>query len=227
MPDEKAEIAPEEKPPEAATPEAKAADDSAGDKPEEKAAAAAGDDEANKAGADDANADDADEGDSKSKIDWAEVIPEGSEIDEAWVEKLEANPTIQKLAQDDVKGLIGMVGEFVAQRDQASVDAHEALKKQWATELEADDFVKDRGMDKVKELAEMARNEYFAAAADLLTNMGLMEHPTMVVGLSKIAEHLSLAEGKLPGGGAPLRTGEGGNAAHKLFKDYAPGGKYA
>lgn len=154
-------------------------------------------------------------------------VPEGTEIDETWMGKLTGNEAIQKLNQTEVQGLIGMVGEFVAERDAARITAQNVRTKEWADDLQKNEFVTERGMEKVAPLARAARDEFFPGINDLFNETGLGSHPTMVVGMARIAEALSLLESTLDGGGEPARTGGSESAAHKLFPDHAPGGKYA
>jgi hypothetical protein len=169
------------------------------------------------------------EGDSKpGEFDTAAFeVPEGTEIDEAWMGKLTGNEAIQKLDQSEVQGLIGMVGEFVIAGENARVDAQNTQTEEWAKSFEKDPYVVEHGVDKVTPLALAARDEFFPEMEDIFTKTGLGSHPTMLVGMARIAESMHLLEGKLEGGGSAPGSGVKKSAAHTIFKEYAPGGKYA
>lgn len=171
---------------------------------------------------------DAEDVDVPGKFDVSKFeVPEGAEIDEKWMNEFVGNESIKKLNQADAQGLIGMLGEFVTDIENKRVTAHNLEVKEWSDQLLKDEYVvKKGGLDAIKPLAIAARNEFFPEMSDLFNKTGLGAHPTMVVGFARIAEALSLLESNLTGGGRAPGGGGKENAAHKLFPDHAPGGKY-
>lgn len=153
-------------------------------------------------------------------------IPEGTEISKEWMGKLTEHPVIQKLGQSDVNQLIGVVGEFVNDRENSRIETQNTRTAEWAEAFGKDPWVIERGIDKVKPLALAARDAFFPGMSQLFDETGLGSHPTMLVGMAKIAESLHILEAQLEGGGTPPGTGAKGSAAHRIFKDYVPGGKH-
>jgi len=154
-------------------------------------------------------------------------IPEGTEINEAWMDKLVSAEPIKKLSQTEVNGLIGMVGEFVKDLETQREEAHAAKVQGWRDDFEKNEYVvKNGGSKALLPFALAARDEYFPDLLDELNATGLGDHSSMLVGFARIAKDRGLLESQIEGGGRPPGGSEKGNAAHKLFPDHAPGGKY-
>lgn len=188
----------------------------------------AGEDEkSGKKEAEDKGKDQQEEGEKPGEFDTSKFdIPEGTEISEKWMKQVTEHPAIQKLGQSDLNQLIGMVGEFVNDRENTRVETQNSRTAEWAEAYGKDPWVIERGIDKVSPLAIAARDAFFPGMTQLFDETGLGSHPTMLVGMAKIAEALHITEGQLEGGGAAPGTGAKGSAAHRIFKDYVPGGKY-
>lgn len=159
-------------------------------------------------------------------------VPEGTSIDEKWMERFTGNETIQRLTQSEVQGLIPVLGEFVADQQgawsDALIDHVNQEVKEWTEALATHEFVRNHGNDieRVAALARAARDVYFPDMQDLFTSRGLGSHPTMVVGMARLAEDLGLDPSKLEGG-SPTKEGGAKSAAERIFPDYAEGGKHA
>lgn len=197
---------------------------SAGDKPEE------GKDGEPKEGDGEGESDGAaDDGETPGEFDPAKFeVPEGTQLNEQWLERFTSADPIKKLTQSEAQGLIGMLGEFVGDLEAQRVEAQHAQTEAWLEEAKKDPYIVEKGgLENVLPLAITTRDAYFPDLKALLNERGLGNHPAMLVGFARIAEDLHILEGNLEGGGRPPGTTDKENAAHRLFPDYAPGGKYA
>lgn len=186
------------------------------------------DDKADKKEADEKGKDQQDEGEKPGEFDISKFdIPEGTEISEKWMKTVTEHPAVQKLVQSDLNELIGMVGEFVNDRENTRVETQNSRTAEWAEAFAKDPWViENGGVEKVTPLSIATRDAYFPGLNQLFDETGLGSNSIMLVGLAKIAGDLHILEAQLEGGGMPPGTGAKGSAAHRIFKDYVPGGKH-
>ncbi len=197
------------------------------DKLAAKTGASDADDKTDQKKDDDKGDDQQDEGEKPGEFDTSKFeIPEGTEISKEWMSKLTEHPVIQKLVQSDVNQLIGVVGEFVNDRENARIETQNTRTAEWVEAFGKDPWVIERGIEKVGPLAVATRDAFFPGMTQLFDETGLGSNRIMLIGLAKIAEDLHILESQLEGGGTPPGAGAKGSAAHRIFKDYVPGGKH-
>jgi hypothetical protein len=201
-------------------------DEGDGDKAEAKADGEGSDEDG--AGDDEKGEADGDEKPGEFNVSEFEV-PEGTEINEAWMGKLTSDSAIQKLTQNDVQGLIGMVGEFINDQEGQRATALTAQIKEWEGACEEDPWVKEQGgLEKAVPLAKAFMKEFLKdpELEKLLTQTGLGSNPVMLAGFGRAAEALRLKVSDLEGGGTPPGIKSTKTQAEKMFPDYTADGKY-
>jgi hypothetical protein len=132
-------------------------------------------------------------------------LPEGSQLDQAWIEKIAASSKARGLSQEQAQAELNERSEMLSGFQQTQKEALAKQSNAWFEEVKTDKELGGDNLNKTVEVAQHAVNTFFGPKVkQFLDDSGFGNHPDLVRAFYKIGTQMRndslVHSGSAPGG---------------------------